>query len=77
MSAEVSTPASASRSGGKGRSVVVVILFLLATVLTPIATIGQWGHKTIIDSETYLATVGPLINDPAVQDSISKGCSIS
>jgi len=72
MSAEVSTPASASRSGGKGRSVVVVILFILATVLTPVATIGQWGHKTIIDSETYLATVGPLINDPAVQDSISN-----
>jgi hypothetical protein len=71
MSAEVTAPGSESRSGGKGRSIVVVILFIIATLLTPVATIGQWGHKTVIDSEAYIATVGPLINDPAVQDSIA------
>lgn len=72
MSTHETTSVSASRSGGKGRSIVVVILFIIATLLTPVATLGQWGHKTIIDSETYIETVGPLINDPAVQDSIAN-----
>jgi len=68
----MSTQGPTQRSGGKARSILVIVLFIIATVLTPIATIGQWGHKTVLDSEVYIETVGPLINDPAVQDSIAQ-----
>mgnify|MGYP006269462051 CR=1 FL=1 len=67
-----STPTHAHRPGLIVRSVIAVIVLILAIVSTPVAAIGSWGQRTLVDSEAYIATVGPLIHDPAVQDSIAN-----
>lgn len=54
------------------RSIASLLLFILAVLLTPIALIGHWGHTTVIDSERYLETVGPLAAQPEVQEAVSK-----
>lgn len=53
------------------RSIVSLIIFILAVVSTPIALIGNWGHRTVIDSQVYLETVGPLASDPAIQEALT------
>ncbi|MDO8307562.1 MAG: hypothetical protein Q7V58_04285 [Actinomycetota bacterium] len=53
------------------RSIASLLIFLLAAVLTPIALVGHWGHRTVIDSERYLETVGPLIEQPDVQQALA------
>jgi hypothetical protein len=54
------------------RSISSLILFIIATLLLPIALVGHWGHRTVIDSERYIATVGPLIEQPEVQAALSE-----
>ena len=54
------------------RSVAALLIFIIALLLTPVALIGHWGHRTVIDTSRYLETVGPLASDPAVQESISE-----
>jgi hypothetical protein len=59
-----------ARKKWRGRSIVSLLLFVLATLLAPAAVIGHWGHTTITDTEAYLETVGPLAEDPEVQAAI-------
>lgn len=63
------TTATAKRWGA--RSIVALLLFALATILMPIALVGHWGHRTVIDSERYIETVGPLIEQPEVQEALA------
>ena len=54
------------------RSIASLLIFIIATVLTPIAVIGHWGHRTVTDAEQYIATVGPLASDPAIQQAVGQ-----
>ena len=64
-----SVPVLPSRS--RGRSIAAAICVVLALVLTAPASLAYWGNRTITDSQRYLATVGPLVNSPEVQDAIA------
>lgn len=59
-----------ARKKWRGRSIVSLILFLLATVLAPVAVVGHWGHETLTDTERYMATVGPIGASPEVQQAV-------
>lgn len=59
------------RPKSTGKSISALILFVLAVILTIPATIGQWGHQTLLDETTYIETVGPLASSPEVQEAIS------
>lgn len=54
------------------RSIAALLIFVLAALLTPVALVGHWGHRTVVDTERYLETVGPLIERPEVQQAISE-----
>lgn len=60
-------PAAPSRV----RTVTAVIVLILAAVLTTPALVAHWGQRTLSDTQRYLATVEPLINEPAVQEAIT------
>lgn len=49
------------------RSIFSIVLFVIATLLLPIAVTGHWAHSTVIDAERYIETVGPIGADPQVQ----------
>ena len=55
----------------KGRSVAAIICIVLAALLTTPAAIAYWGQRTLNDAQRYVATVGPLVDSPAVQDAIA------
>lgn len=54
-----------------GRSIASLLLFILATVLLIPALVGHWGHRTVVDAERYIQTVGPLIEQPEVQQALA------
>jgi len=56
---------------GRGRSVVAVVLVVLATLLAPVAVVAAWAERTLTDTDRYVATVAPLASDPVVQDAVA------
>lgn len=60
-----------TRKKWRARSYVSLALFIVATLLTPIAVIGHWGHQTIANPEQYISTVAPLAEDPQIQQAVA------
>ena len=47
------------------------MLFVVATLLLIPAVVGHWGNRTVIDTDRYVDTVAPLIDQPEVQAALS------
>jgi hypothetical protein len=59
----------------RGRSIAAAICLILAAVLTTPAAVAYWGQRTLNDTQRYVATVGPLVNSPAVQTAVATEVS--
>ena len=60
-----------TRDRVRPRTIFSIIVFVLATVLTPVAVAGHWAHTTILDTERYIETVGPIGSSPEVQEAFA------
>jgi len=69
---DTSVAVKASGKKWRGRSIVSLVLFILAAVLTPAAFVGHWAHSTITDTKVYLAVVDPLAENPEIQAAVGK-----
>jgi len=69
MSTAVATPTKQRKFAA--RSIAALLVFIIALMITPVALVGHWGHRTLMDTTRYLETVGPLAADPTVQEAIS------
>ena len=56
-----------TRDRVRPRTIFSIIVFVLATVLTPLSVAGHWAHSTIVDAERYIETIGPIGASPEVQ----------
>lgn len=45
---------------------------VLAVITLMSATVGLWAHRTLLDTETYVATVAPLARDAQVIEAIAS-----
>lgn len=69
----VTAPAPAKKPARWGvRSIASLLIFIIAAAFTPIALVGHWGYRTVIDSERYIDTVGPLVQQPEVQAALAE-----
>ena len=50
------------------RAPVATLLIVLGCVLAPVAVLGVWSTNEVSDTGRYVATVEPLIHDPAIQN---------
>ena len=57
------------------RAPVAVILIVLGCVLAPEAVVGVWAGNLVSNTDRYVATVQPLINDPAIQNVLTDKIS--
>jgi len=71
----LSWPGRGSPQAGAGRrrhfswrALVSIVLIVLGCILTPVAVIGVWVGNEVSDTGRYVATVEPLIHDPAIQN---------
>jgi hypothetical protein len=53
------------------RRVTVIVLIVLGCVLAPVSVIGVWARNTLLDTGQYVDTVGPLADDPAIQEALA------
>ena len=60
-------------SGHSGwvRGTAAIVLFVLGTLLVPVAGIAVWSRNTILDTDRYVETVAPLSDEPQVIDSVA------
>jgi hypothetical protein len=49
------------------RTPVSIVLIVVGCILAPVAVIGVWAGTEVSDTGRYVATVEPLIHDPAIQ----------
>ena len=54
------------------RSVLAVVLIVVGCVLTPVSLVAVWTHNEVSDTDHFVATAGPLIDDPAVQEALTN-----
>ena len=54
------------------RPTAVVVLFVLAALLVPVAGVAVWSRNTILRTDRYVETVAPLAEEPAVINSVAN-----
>jgi len=61
-----------TRDRVRPRTIFSIIVFVLATILTPVSVAGHWAHSTVIDAERYIETIGPIGASPEVQTAFAE-----
>ncbi|MBL7499041.1 hypothetical protein I6A84_21130 [Frankia sp. CNm7] len=60
------------RRPGRGRTAGVVVLCILGGLLCVTSLVARWVAGEVLDTNAYLRTVGPLADDPAIQDAVAS-----
>lgn len=53
------------------RAVAAPVLVVLTCICLVAATVGVWAKRNFLDTDRFVTRVGPLIEEPAVQDAIA------
>jgi hypothetical protein len=62
------TPTDQPPRAPRWRRILTATLVVLACVLAPLSAIAVWVNHTLLDTDQYVATIGPLASDPAIQN---------
>jgi hypothetical protein len=54
------------------RSLLAVVLIVLGCVLAPVAGVAVWTNNQVSDTERFVRSVGPLVDDPDVQSALTN-----
>ena len=72
-----------SQGTGKGRrrhmswrTPVSLVLIIIGCILAPVAVIGVWAGNEVSNTGRYVATVEPLIHDPAIQNVLADKITV-
>ena len=57
------------------RLIISIALLVVTLVATPLFLVSIWVHTVITDTDRYVHTVGPLADDPAVQEYVASQLS--
>ena len=60
-----------ARTGFRWRSVTAVVLIVLGCVLAPVAGLAVWTSNQVSDTDRFVRSVSPLIDDPDVQGALT------
>jgi hypothetical protein len=71
LAARVETLEAHPQKRRRLRRIFTPILVALAVLVFTVTVPAVWGARTVLNTDRYVATVGPLAEDPAVQASIA------
>ena len=54
------------------RRIVVSVLVVLVCILAPISVLGVWVRNTILNTDQYVDTMAPLVDNPDIQQGIAN-----
>src|SRR5215469_8140227 len=70
--AEVVSREEARRPRRPGwRAPVATVLIVIGCLLAPVAVLGVWTANQVSNTDRYVATMEPLIHDPAIQNALT------
>ncbi|MCR2785310.1 MULTISPECIES: hypothetical protein [unclassified Microbacterium] len=49
------------------RAIVSALCIVVATILVPVSIVGAWVRVELVEADRFVATMGPIIEDPDVQ----------
>ena len=55
----------------RARGVLAAVLVVLFAILLPVTILATWAHRTVANTDAYVATVGPIAASPQVQAAVS------
>ncbi|WP_404432267.1 hypothetical protein LG299_16630 [Microbacterium lacus] len=62
------TTKSPDRSGrGRWRAIVSALVIVIAAILVPVSIVSAWARVQLVEEDAFVATLAPLVDDPAVQ----------
>jgi hypothetical protein len=64
--------ASPTARGIKRRRRLATVLAVLACISIFVSTVAVWSHNTLLNTDAWIETVGPLVDDPAVTDVVAE-----
>lgn len=67
----VAAPAAPPARGPRWRRILAWVFLVVGLVLLPLAVTGGWVRGNIFDTDGFVNMVGPLAEDPAIQDQIA------
>lgn len=73
--AELEAKAAKTARPGRGRMVGAMILVIIGCLLATFAVTAVWLDGTVLNTNTWVATVGPLASEPAVQTYVADQTS--
>jgi hypothetical protein len=73
--AETRASDQVSPKAPRWRRILVALLVIVGCVLAPISVIGLWARNTLLDTDQYVDTVGPLARNEAIRDAVSERVS--
>jgi hypothetical protein len=68
-------PASAPAEPSRWRRIAAVALVVLTSLSIVVAVVVVWAHNTVLDTNEFMETIGPAIEDPALYDAIGQKVS--
>ncbi|HEY5358185.1 MAG TPA: hypothetical protein VIJ82_11005 [Streptosporangiaceae bacterium] len=68
---ERAEPAGPARRRFSWRTPVAAILIVLGCLLAPVSVLAVWAGSEVSNTGRYVATVEPLVHDPAIQNALT------
>jgi hypothetical protein len=63
---------TSTKSGPRWRRFTCGVLVVLVCILAPVSLLAVWTHNTLLETDQYVDTVGPLAGEPAIQNAVSN-----
>ncbi|MCH8559851.1 hypothetical protein [Nesterenkonia sp. DZ6] len=60
-------PPAPTRRTGRGRAFLAALLLALGVFLAPLAVVAAWTKTEVTNTDQFVATVSPILEDPAFQ----------
>jgi hypothetical protein len=65
-------PPAPPRRAGRPRRIVTALLVVLTSIVFTVAVVGVWAHRNVLNTDKWVDTVGPIAEDPAVQQALGN-----
>jgi hypothetical protein len=64
--------APAPRRGGRPRGIATAVLVVVTSLVVTFAVAGVWARRNALNTDRWVGTVGPVVEDPAVQNALGN-----
>lgn len=66
------TTGSETKKAPRWRRITCGTLVVIVCILAPLSLLAVWTHNTLLNTDQYVDTVGPLADEPAIQNAIAN-----